>query len=197
MSNKKIPVEVSARHIHLSQTDLDKLFGKNYQLKKLKQLSQPEEFAAKETVTAYSQSSKKNNSKEFTLRIVGPVRKESQIEISRTEAIKLKIDAPLKLSGDLKNVKTKLFIKAPKGTAQVKTIVAKRHLHISSQEAKKRGLKKGQKVKVQIQGERGLIFENVIVRPGKNYCLACHIDTDEANSCGLGKVCGLGSIILK
>lgn len=184
----KIPVEVSARHMHLSQADLDKLFGKNYKLKKLRNLSQTREFSAKEKVFSAS--------KNYSFRIVGPVRKESQIELSKTDAIKLNINADLRLSGDLKNIKNYLEIKGPKGKAKIKTIIAKRHLHCSINEAKKLNLKNNQKVKVEIINERGLIFDNVIVRSGEKYNLSCHIDTDEANACGLAKVCGNGFLRL-
>ena len=188
MKKIKIQVEVSARHIHLSQKDLDVLFGKKYYLKKLKDLSQHGQFAAKEEV-----ASVKN--KEFSFRIVGPVRKESQIEISRTGAIDLGIDVPLKLSGDLKKVKSLIEVKGPKGKVKVKAIVAKRHLHCLLEEAKRLGLKKNQKVKVLIKGERELVLHNVIVRPEEEYNLSCHIDTDEANASGLGSVCGSGFLI--
>ena len=185
MLKKTIPIEISARHIHLSQKDLDKLFGKNYSLKKMRDLSQSGEFATVEQVEC----------KKIKFRIVGPLRNESQIEISRTESIKLKINPPLKLSGDLKDVETFLTVQGPKGKAKIKIIVAKRHLHCSFEEAKKMGLKQNQKIKVAVAGERGLIFDNVIVRAGKSYHTACHIDTDEANACGLDKICGVGKIV--
>ncbi len=188
MKKTTIPVEVSARHVHLSQKDLDKLFGKNYQLKKIKKLSQAQEFAAQERVSLAAKKS-------FKFRVVGPVRSESQIEISETEAINLGIQAPLRLSGDLKGVKTFLEVVGPNGNAKIKVIVPKRHLHCSPSEAKKLKLKNGQKVSVQIINERGLVFNNVIVRVKPGFNLACHLDTDEANACGLGKICGLGYLI--
>ncbi|MFH1457512.1 MAG: PduL/EutD family phosphate acyltransferase [Patescibacteria group bacterium] len=185
---QKIKVEVSARHIHLSQADLDKLFGKGYKLKKLKDLSQTEEFATKEQVFCV-------RDKNFGFRIVGPVRKESQIELSHTDSVRLKVDAELRLSGDLKNVKSYLEIQGPKGRAKIKVIIPQRHLHCSTEQAKKLKLKKNKKVKIEIVGKRGLVFDNVIVRSDEKYNLACHIDTDEANACGLGKVCGSGYLI--
>jgi len=184
-SKIKIPVEVSARHIHLSQADLDKLFGKNYKLKKLRDLSQTGEFVAKEILTGLG----------LKFRVIGPARKESQIELSQTDAIKLNINADLRLSGDLKNIKNYLEIKGPKGKAKVKVIIAKRHLHCSKEQAKKFGLKNNQKVNVEISGDRGLIFNNIIVRVDASYNLSCHIDTDEANACGLGKICGCGYLL--
>jgi len=190
MKKIKVSVEVSARHIHLSQRDLDKLFGKNYVLHKMKDLSQPGKFAAKESVQC--QSAKVS---EFDLRILGPVRTESQIELSMTDAIKLGIDAPVIISGNLKNVKSFLEVKGPKGKVKVKAIVAARHIHCSPEEAKKFGLKNGQKISIEILGKRGLIFKNIIVRLNKNFKLSCHLDTDEANACGLGKKCGAGFLL--
>ncbi len=191
MKKIKIPVEVSARHIHLSQKDLDKLFGKNYTLHKLKDLSQVGDFAAKEKVALV-----KTNTCVHGLRIVGPTRTESQIELSFTDAVHLGIDAPVVLSGKLENVKTFLEVKGPKGKTKVKVIVPERHLHCSPQEAKKYNLKNGQKVGVEIIGNRGLIFNNINVRIGADFKMACHLDTDEANACGLNKVCGVGMLIL-
>ncbi|MFH1610837.1 MAG: PduL/EutD family phosphate acyltransferase [Patescibacteria group bacterium] len=184
----KIPVEVSARHIHLSQKDLDILFGKKYFLKKLKDLSQTGEFATKEKVFSVK-------NKNYYFRIIGPVRKESQIELSYTDSVKLNINIDLRLSGDLKNIKNFIEIKGPKGKVKIKVIIAKRHLHCSTDEAKKLKLKNNQKASIKIIGERGLVFENIIVRVGEKYNLSCHVDTDEANACGLGKVCGTGFLI--
>lgn len=191
MKKIKIPVEVSARHIHLSQVDLDKLFGKNYILHKLKDLSQVGDFAAKEKVELVKPNNCMNS-----LRIVGPARVESQIELSFTNAVQLEIDAPVVLSGKLEDVKTFLEVKGPKGKTRVKAIVPARHLHCSLEEAKKYNLKNGQKVSVEIIGNRGLVFNNIIVRTGVDFKMSCHLDTDEANACGLNKVCGMGLLIL-
>ena len=202
----KITVEVSARHIHLNQKDLDKLFGRNYKLKKLRDLSQTGEFAAKEILIGFNQNKtsskvgmkfKTSTKVGMKFRVIGPARKESQIELSQTDAIKLNINADLRLSGDLKNIKNYLEIKGPKGKAKVKVIIAKRHLHCSKEQAKKFGLKNNQKVNVEICGDRGLIFNNIIVRLDASYNLSCHIDTDEANACGLGRICGFGYLITK
>ena len=119
----KITVEVSARHIHLNQKDLDKLFGRNYKLKKLRDLSQTGEFAAKEILIGFNQNKtsskvgmkfKTSTKVGMKFRVIGPARKESQIELSQTDAIKLNINADLRLSGDLKNIKNYLEIKGPK-----------------------------------------------------------------------------------
>ncbi|HPA25553.1 MAG TPA: phosphate propanoyltransferase [bacterium] len=190
MKKIKIPVEVSARHVHLSQKDLDKLFGKNYQLHKIKDLSQPGEFAAREEVELV-----KPKNSITGLRILGPARNESQIELSMTDAIRLGIDVPVVISGKLEQVKSYLEIKGPKGKTKVKAIIAERHIHCSPLEAKKYGLKNGGQATVEVLGMRGLIFKNIIVRIGADFKLSCHIDTDEANACGLGRVCGVGYLI--
>lgn len=184
-------MEVSARHIHLSQKDLDKLFGKNYQLNKIKDLSQTGKFAAKESVELV-----KAKGCITDLRILGPARNESQIELSMTDAIKLGIDVPVVVSGNLDNVQSFLEVKGPLGKVKVKAIVAERHIHCSLEEAKKFGLKNGGQASVEIIGPRGLIFKNIIVRTGKDFKLSCHIDTDEANACGLGRVCGWGFLLI-
>jgi propanediol utilization protein len=182
-----VSVEVSARHIHLSQKDLEKLFGKKYKLNKLRDLSQKGEFAAKETVAIGSFDK---------VRVLGPVRKETQVELAQTDAIKLGIEAPIVLSGNLSKVKPNLEVRGPKGKIMAKAIVAKRHLHSSPADAKKLGIKNGQNVAVQIVGERGLIFDNIVVRVAPKMVLSCHIDTDEANAAGLGKICGQGILII-
>ncbi|MDD5289798.1 MAG: phosphate propanoyltransferase [Patescibacteria group bacterium] len=194
MKNQKrtiISVEVSARHIHLSQKDLEKLFGQKYKLNKLRDLSQKGEFASKETVSLASRV------KGFIdkVRVLGPVRKETQVELAQTDVIKLGIEAPLAVSGDLQKVKPVLEVRGPKGKIMAKAIVAKRHVHCSPAEAKKIGLKNGQKVKIEIMGERGLVFDNVVVRVAPKMVMSCHIDTDEANAAGLGKICGVGKLI--
>lgn len=175
----KVPVEVSARHVHLSQKDFEKLFGKSAKLIPIKKLSQPGEFASKETITIISGKNKIEN-----VRVLGPTRKNSQLEISRTDAFKLKINPPLRISGNIKGA-PKIKAKGKKGTAEIPTIIAKRHLHISSQQAKKFKLKNKQIIKIKIKGKRALIFDEVVVR-NKGY-LSFQIDTDEANAAGINK----------
>jgi len=185
----QIKVEVSARHIHLTRQDVNILFGEGYELKSLRKLSQSDDFAAEEKVLF------KTEKGELTLRVVGKERKYSQIEISMTDAINLGIDAPLRISGELENA-PEFKVKGPAGETEVPVIVAKRHLHISSEKALELDLRSGDEVSVKIEGKRGLIFKNVIVRVAEDYTLACHIDTDEANACGFGKVCGEGELLL-
>ena len=186
----KIKIETSARHIHLSKKDLEKLFGKGYELKKLKDLSQGGEFAAAETVEVIGP---KKSCK--TVRVLGPVRENTQVELSRTDAIGLGIDAPFRLSGDIKKSAGAL-IKGPKGEIKLKegVIVAKRHLHISPSDAKKIGVKNKNKVRVEVGGTRGIIFDQVIVRIKPNYHTSMHIDTDEANAAGINGA-GKGEVI--
>lgn len=177
----KIKIEVSGRHIHLSEKDLEKLFGKGYQLKKLKNLSQEGEFAAREEVTVCGKRATFQG-----VRVVGPCRKETQLEISATDARHLGVDAPVKLSGSLKGTPG-IRIEGPKGKLALKkgVIIAQRHLHVNPEEAKKLNLKKGSLVAIRVSGGRGLLFENVAVRIADNYKLDLHIDTDEANAAGV------------
>lgn len=185
----QIRIEVSAHHIHLSQKDIDILFGKNYQFHPIRKLSQADDFAAQETVQITGPKDS------LTLRVVGPARTYSQVEIAMTDAIRLGIDAPLKLSGDVADVKQWRVV-GPQGETGIPVIIAKRHLHISTAKAQELNLKTGDAVKVKLIGQRALIFENVIVRTKENYHLSCHLDTDEANACGLGKAGGEGELLL-
>lgn len=171
----KILTEVSARHAHLSEKDYKKLFG-NKKIEILRRISQPGQYSTKQIMKL----------KDFKIRLVGPLRKYSQIEISKTEAIKLGINPPIKLSGDIKRVK-KIEIKGPKGNAKIPVIIAKRHLHLSEEEGKKLKLRNNQKINIKIKGKREIIFKKVIVRKGKNNKLAFHIDTDEGNAAGINK----------
>lgn len=193
MKTAKTKVEISARHIHLNQADLEKLFGAGYVLKKLKDLSQEGEFAAEETVTLVGPKRKLEN-----LRVVGPVRPATQIEIAYTDAFSLGIDAPLRLSGNIAG-SAGVKIIGPAGEVDLTegVIVAKRHLHINQKEADELGFKNDDLVKVKFEGERGLIFDNIVVRIKPTFHISVHIDTDEANACGCGKVCSFGELILE
>ncbi len=181
----RVKVEISARHIHLSAQDLKKLFGPGYVLTPRKNLSQTGEFAAKEEVIL------KYKNGQTKARIVGPTREFSQIELTSTEAIKFDVDAPLRLSGNLKGAPL-IKVSGPRASVNCPVIIAQRHLHCSPAEAKRLALKNNQRVRVKMSGERALVFENVLVRIKTGYTLAVHIDTDEANACGLGKICGYG-----
>jgi len=180
----KINIEVSARHIHLSQKDVEKLFGRGYELKKLRDLSQKGEFAVKDKVTVESAGGRIDD-----VRILGPVRPRTQVEISLTDAYKLKINPPIRLSDDLAG-SAGIKVIGPKSSLNLRkgVIVAKRHIHASLADGKKYKIKNNQKVSVLInKGERKLRFDEVVVRVDKDYSLACHIDTDEGNAAGIVK----------
>ena len=182
MSNK-ILVEVSARHIHISREDLEKLFGRGYKLTKLKSLNQPGEFSCKEIVTL------KNKDKKLEgVRIVGPVRKNTQVEVSKTDAYHLNLDVPLRISGDLKGSASVTVI-GPKEKIKLDegVIIAKRHLHANPKEAKQLHLKDGDNVSIKVSGERSVTFNKVKVRVNKDYSLATHIDVDEGNAAGINQ----------
>jgi len=176
-----IPIEISARHVHLSEIDFKKLFGKGKSLSPIKDLSQIGEFASEEKIVLLNGDKKIEN-----VRILGPFRKNSQAEISLTDAYTLKLSPlpKIKVSGDLANT-TNIEIKGPKGSVKIPCIIAKRHLHCSPEEAKKLRLKDNQKVSVKISGERGLVFKEVIVRINEKFRLSLHIDTDEGNATGI------------
>jgi len=179
--NKKIKIEVSARHIHLKKEDFEKLFGVGAELTVLKKLSQPGMFAANETVSIKNESFQIDN-----LRIVGPLRDYTQIELSETEARKFKIDPPLRRSGDIEN-SPGIVIIGPKGEVKIRdgVIIAKRHIHMTPKDAEEINVKDGDLLKVKTEGERGLTFENVVARVDENFLLAMHIDTDEGNAGGI------------
>lgn len=178
----KIPVGISGRHIHLSQEDLDTLFGKGYKLTPIKSLSQPGQFACKECLTI---AAKKGCIEK--VRIIGPTREKTQVEILRSDAFKLGIKPVLRLSGDLKDTPG-LTVIGPQGAVILNegAIVAQRHIHFNNLQAKERGFKNGDIVSIRTRGERSAILENVSIRVGDNGYLDCHIDQEEANALGLG-----------
>lgn len=178
----KIPVGISGRHIHLSKKDLEILFGKDYELTPLKSLSQPGQYACKETLTIAQRKGCIEK-----VRIIGPLREKTQVEILRADAFKLGIKPVLRLSGDISNTPGVTII-GPKGSLILDegVIVAKRHIHFNTQQAKERGYKNGDIVSIRVGGERSAILENVNIRVGDNSYLDCHIDQEEANALGLG-----------
>lgn len=179
--NKKIKVEVSARHIHLTKEDFERLFGLGAKLTIKKKLSQPGMFAANETVMIKDEFCQLDN-----VRIVGPVRNYTQVEMSETEARNFKINPPLRKSGDIENTPG-LTVIGPKGRIEIEkgVIIAQRHIHMTPEDAENIGAKEGDLLKVKVEGERGLVFDNVVARIDKNYAWACHIDTDEGNAAGI------------
>lgn len=182
-TNDTVPVGVSNRHIHLSKEDLETLFGAGYQLTPIKDLSQPGQFACKEQLTIIGPSLRPIEG----VRVLGPVRKESQVEISRTDSFTLKVKPPVRESGDIKG-SAPITIVGPKGIVTLKEgcIIANRHIHMSDEEGKIFGLNDGDYVTVEIDGERRTTFYDVQVRVNKAFRLEMHIDTDDANAAGIG-----------
>jgi len=181
MSNRQVPVGISNRHIHLSKEHLTQLFGEGYELKELKPLSQPGQFAAEEMVTIVGPKGEIPK-----VRILGPVRKETQIEISRTDSFVLGIKPPVRDSGDIEGTPG-LIVKGPKGEIELEkgVIIASRHIHFHPDDAARFKVKDGERVKVKTFGDRSVIFEQVLVRVHPNYALDCHLDVDEGNAAGL------------
>ncbi len=180
-NEKPIHVGISGRHLHISQEDLSILFGENYKLTKEYGLSQPGQFAAKERVTLIGEKGVIEN-----LRILGPVRKQTQIELSISDAIKLGISPPIRDSGDLAGSASGTIV-GPKGSKTLKEgiIIAKRHIHMTPEDAKEYNVTDGEIVRVLCGDARKLIFDEVIIRVNVNYALDFHIDFDEANAAGL------------
>lgn len=182
---KTFPIETSARHIHLSREDCDKLFGEGYELSPLKELFEPEHFVAVEHVTIVGPRDEIRD-----VSIIGPFRKQTQVEISLSDARKLGLKPPIRLSGDLAGSE-KCIIRGPKGEVQIEegVIAAKRHLHIAPKDAEELKLNDGDNVNVIAESpDRSVIFQDVIVRIGpEDFNLAMHVDTDEANAAGLGR----------
>lgn len=189
---KIIKVEISARHVHLSQKDLEILFGINYSLTPKRELSQPGQYLSEERVKLIGTKSEMNN-----VAILGPVRKNTQVELSISDARALGIkDITVNESGYLENAGT-IIIAGNNGSIEAKSsvIVAKRHIHLREKDAREWNLDNGQTVKVKVYGVRSLIFDEVIVRVSDKFMPAMHIDFDEANACGLLSQ-GYGEIIV-
>ena len=174
-----VPVGVSNRHVHLTRQHLDILFGKGYQLQKLKDLSQPGQFAAKECVTLIGQKSTIQN-----VRILGPERSQSQVELLMSDTFALGLRAVVRESGNLGGSES-IYIAGPKGFVFLEegAIVAKRHIHMTPEEASQRGLKDRDLVKVRVGKDRAVILEETVVRVSPDFRTELHIDIDEANSC--------------
>lgn len=173
-----VPVGVSGRHIHLSQHDLETLFGKGYELTKVKDLSQPGQFAAKECVTLAGPKGVIQK-----VRVLGPVRSQTQVEVLAGDTFKLGVPQEIRLSGHLEGTPG-ITVIGPKGTVVLPegVMLAARHIHMSPSQAAERGFHDGQVVSLKICGERGGMLDNVIVRVTETGNLDCHIDTEEANA---------------
>ncbi len=177
-----IPVGISNRHIHLCREDIDVLFGKGYQLTPFKDLSQPGQYACKELLTIIGPSLKPIEN----VRVLGPERRRSQVEISRTDSFTLKVKPPVRESGNIAG-SAPITLIGPKGvvTLDEGCIIANRHIHMGVEDGKKFGVKDGDFVTIDALGERRTRFYDVQVRVDESFCLEMHLDTDDANAAGL------------
>lgn len=175
---KGIPVGISNRHIHLCTNDCEKLFGWDHGLTRKKDLKQTGEFAAEETVTLVGRKGVLQG-----VRVLGPLRSVTQIEISRTDSFSLGINPPLRDSGEI-DKSAGIVVVGPCGaiTLTEGVICANRHIHMHTDDAKRFGVSDNDRVMVEVDGPRGCIFKNVLVRVRPSFCLEFHIDTDEANA---------------
>ncbi len=180
---KGIPVGISNRHIHLCREHIDILFGKGYELTPMKDLSQPGQYACKEQLTIIGPSMRSIEG----VRVLGPARKSSQVEISRTDSFVLKCKPPVRESGDIAG-SAPITIVGPKGIVTLKEgcIIANRHIHMSEDEGRAFGVKDGEYVDVELNGARRSLFYDVQIRVHKDFRLEMHIDTDDANAAGVG-----------
>ena len=178
-----VPIGVSNRHIHLSRKDLDTLFGEGYELTPIKELSQPGQYAAKELVTIVGPSLRPIEN----VRVLGPLRKQSQVEISKTDSYTLKVKPPVRESGKLDG-SAPITVIGPKGVVTLSEgcIIANRHIHMSPDEAACFGLRDYDFVTVDVEGARRTRWYDVQVRVHKDFRLEMHVDTDDANAAGIG-----------
>lgn len=176
-----VPVGVSNRHIHLSREDMEMLFGPGQNLTRMKAMKQPGQYAAEETVTLKGPKGELRR-----VRVLGPFRKQTQVEISVSDGFALGIKAPMRMSGDL-DESAGLEIVGPLGSVKLEqgVIVAQRHIHMHPEDAKKAGVSNGDIVNVEAPGMRGGILKNVAVRVSEASALEIHIDVEEANALGL------------
>jgi putative phosphotransacetylase len=180
--DQPIPIGVSVRHIHLCQADLDVLYGPGYKLNILRDLYQTGEFAAREVVTLIGPGMVPIE----RVRILGPLRNHTQVEVSRTDAVVLGINPPVRQSGDIKGSASVTLV-GPAGVLILKegVICANRHIHMGTDDARRFGLKDNDIVKVRVTGDKALTFEGVQVRVKETFKLEMHLDTDDANAAGI------------
>lgn len=178
----KVKIEVSARHIHLCQKDIDVLFGENYKLKIKRELSQPGQFLSNEKLTIQNQNYFIEN-----VSVLGPARDKTQVEISMTDARKLKINATIRESGDLISSPGCVLV-GPNGKLKINqgVIIAKRHIHVNPSDEIAKFFKSGDECNLKIKTKfRSLILNQTVIRISNKFSLAAHIDTDEANAAGI------------
>ena len=188
---RTVVINVSARHVHLSPEHLEILFGPGYQLTVKKHLVQPGQFAAEETVAVIGPKGSFPR-----VRVLGPVRGKSQVEISATDARTLGVPAVVRLSGNIAGTPG-IILEGPKGRVELTegVIVAQRHIHMTPADAERYGVTDGQVVRVKTRGTRPLTFDDVVIRAREDMALEMHIDTDEANAAGI-KDGDIGEILL-
>lgn len=174
----KISIGVSNRHIHLTKKHLDILFGLDYELKKKNDLTQPNQFACYETVTIKTEKSEINN-----VRVLGPTRNYTQVEISKTDAYKLGLNPPVRDSGDIKN-SSEIMVVGPNGEVKLEEgcIIPTRHIHLTKEHAKMYGLENKETVNIKLDGEKGGIISNVHLKVMDEAFFELHLDTDDANA---------------
>ncbi|MFR1707442.1 MAG: ethanolamine utilization phosphate acetyltransferase EutD [Clostridium sp.] len=182
-----IEVEASGRHVHLCEEHINILFGRDYELTKIKDLSQPGQYACKERVTITGPKGSLKN-----VIVLGPARKATQVEVSLTDATVLGIKAPVKESGKIENTPG-ITISTERASITVDkgVIVAKRHIHMTPEDAEKFGVKDKEIIQAKVYGNRPLIFDDVVIRVSPDFRTYMHVDYDEANACGFtkGTVC--------
>ena len=178
----KFLVEVSARHIHLNREDMDLLFGAGSELHPMKELSQPGQYASEEKVTLVGPKGKSS------VRVLGPLRNETQVELSLTDARSLGVKAMIRESGDLEGTTGDLTLVGPAGEKAITSgvIAAKRHVHMTPADAERFVVENGEIVNVKIDTDgRSVVFGDTVIRVSDKYSLAMHIDTDEANAAAI------------
>ncbi len=178
---KTLPIAMSNKHIHLSQKDLDVLFGEGYELTKFKDLSQPGQYAAEEKVDVQGPKGTIKG-----VRILGPVRGETQFELSVSDGFSLGVKPMIKNSGDIEGTPGVKLI-GPKGEVEIGkgAIVAARHIHMHTSDAEEFGLKDNDLVSIKVGGPRGLVFDEVLVRVNDSFALEMHVDIEEGNAAGV------------
>ena len=179
--NGAIPLGISNRHIHLSQEDLEKLFGPGYQLTNTKDLVQPGQLACKETLTVCGPKGAIEK-----VRVLGPVRKQTQVEILVGDTFKLGVKGEVRMSGVLSGTPG-VTLTGPKGSVQIPegVMIAQRHIHMSCEDAARFGVTDGEIVDLECEGTRSGLLHDVVIRANNNSRLECHLDTEEANALGL------------
>lgn len=185
-TGNEVPVGVSNRHIHLTKADMETLFGVGYELTPLKDLSQPGQYACKEVLTLIGPSLRPIEN----VRVLGPLRNKSQVEISATDSYVLKVKPPVRESGKTEG-SAPITIVGPKGVVELKEgcIIANRHIHMSPEDGARFGVKDGETVTVDVNGKRRTRWYDVQVRVHPDFRLEMHVDTDDANATGIGNGC--------